>query len=61
MTKRLSDPTFRYVSASDSAKPGYLHKKWQRMYPNCFRPEKPKPDEQATVTTLRTAKALGSK
>ena len=47
------DRTFRYTSAADTAKPGYLHKKWLRLYPNCFKPEKPK---QETVVPMRAVK-----
>ncbi len=48
----LHDPKFRYTSAADTAKPGYLHRKWLRLYPNCFKPEKP---VAATVTPLLKA------
>jgi hypothetical protein len=32
--KSVLDASFKYAPAADTAKPGYLAEKWDRLYPN---------------------------
>lgn len=36
-------PDFKYDNSVQTAKPGYLHRKWTRLYPGWNKPPKPRP------------------
>lgn len=44
---------FRYTNAAETAKPGYLTRKWNRLYPGWNR--RPKPLHPASVRPIRKA------
>lgn len=50
--KRLSDPTFRYYDSAKSSKPGYLARKWNRLFPG-WRSGKSRVEKLATVAPIR--------
>lgn len=35
----ITDPTFKYTNAASTAKPDYLARKWDRLYPGWRRPK----------------------
>lgn len=37
------NPDFRYTNSTLTAKPGYLHRKWNRLFPGWNKPPKPRP------------------
>jgi hypothetical protein len=51
--KKITDRTFRYTNAHDSAKPGYLRHKWDRMYPGWRSVRKEKKVEKIVILKVK--------
>lgn len=53
--KRLTDPTFVYVDAAESSKPGYLSRRFAAIRREQERAKKEAAEPEPKVTTLRKA------